>query len=149
MLFHQASCSSVSGAENSPPAVSWRQFFAVRQVVAIPADQRRVAGVFKQKLQRRRFDVAVANPNGIAASSPRLTKTQGVIVGAVAHEENLYDGDALRPALAQTRAITERQPAKAIVDRGYRGRKEGDGNQPGGCVSGSGRAADFHRHFAV
>ena len=47
-----------------------------------------------------------------------MTKTHGVIVGAVAHEENLYDGDALRPALEQTRAITGQAPAKAIVDRG-------------------------------
>ena len=58
-----------------------------------------------------------------------MTKTHGVIVGAVAHEENLYDGDALRPALEQTRFITEQQPAKAIVDRGYRGRKEVDGTE--------------------
>ena len=58
-----------------------------------------------------------------------MTKTHGVIVGAVAHEENLYDGDALKPALEQTRAITEVQPAKAIVDRGYRGRKEVDGTE--------------------
>jgi len=50
-------------------------------------------------------------------------------VGAVAHAENLYDGDALRPALEQTRAITEQQPAKAIVDRGYCGRKEVDGTE--------------------
>jgi len=39
---------------------SRRQFFAVRQMVAIPAHQGGVAGVFKKKLQRRRFDVAVA-----------------------------------------------------------------------------------------
>jgi IS5 family transposase len=58
-----------------------------------------------------------------------MTKTHGVIVGAVAHAENLYDGDALRPALQQTRAITERQPDKAIVDRGYRGRKAVDGTE--------------------
>ena len=37
-----------------------RQFFAVRQMVAVPAHQGRVAGVFKQEFQRRRFDVAVA-----------------------------------------------------------------------------------------
>jgi hypothetical protein len=37
-----------------------RQFFAMRQMVAIPANQSRVAGVFKQELQRWRFDVAVA-----------------------------------------------------------------------------------------
>lgn len=58
-----------------------------------------------------------------------MTKTSGVIVGAVAHAENLYDGDALRPALQQTRAITGQSPAKAIVDRGYRGRKEVDGTE--------------------
>jgi transposase, IS5 family len=58
-----------------------------------------------------------------------MTKTAGVIVGAIAHEENLYDGDALRPALQQARTITGQQPAKAIVDRGYRGRKEVDGTE--------------------
>lgn len=58
-----------------------------------------------------------------------MTKTHCVIVGAMAHEENLYDGDALRPALEQTRSITGQQPAKAIVDRGYRGRKEVDGTE--------------------
>ena len=58
-----------------------------------------------------------------------MTKTSGVIVGALAHEENLYDGDALRPALQQTKAITGQQPSQAIVDRGYRGRKEVDGTE--------------------
>ena len=45
MLFHHAAV---------------RKFFAVRQVVAIPERLGRVAGVFKQKFQRRRFGVAVA-----------------------------------------------------------------------------------------
>jgi IS5 family transposase len=58
-----------------------------------------------------------------------MTKTSGVIVGALAHAENLYDGDALRPALQQTKAITGQQPDQAIVDRGYRGRQEVDGTQ--------------------
>jgi IS5 family transposase len=58
-----------------------------------------------------------------------MTKTAGVIVGAVAHAQNLYDGDALRPALQQAMTITGQQPAKAIVDRGYRGRKEVDGTE--------------------
>jgi len=58
-----------------------------------------------------------------------MTKTHGVIVGAVAHEDNLYDGDALKPALEQTRRLTGQQPARAIVDRGYRGRKEVDGTE--------------------
>jgi hypothetical protein len=44
-----------------------REFFAVRQMVAVPAAQGFVAGVFKQKLQRRRFDVAVAKDHvGVA-----------------------------------------------------------------------------------
>jgi transposase, IS5 family len=87
-----------------------------------------------------------------------MTKTHGVIVGAVAHEENLYDGDALRPALEQTRAITERQPAKAIVDRGYRGRKAVDGTEvllPGKPKPGQSRResakmrARFRRRAAI
>jgi hypothetical protein len=47
------------GCAAAQPYRSRRQFFAVRQMVAIPADQGGVAGVFKKKLQRRRFDVAV------------------------------------------------------------------------------------------
>jgi len=87
-----------------------------------------------------------------------MTKTHGVIVGAVAHAENLYDGDALRPALEQTRAITEQQPAKAIVDRGYRGRKEVDGTEvllPGKPKPGQSkresakRRARFRRRAAI
>jgi IS5 family transposase len=87
-----------------------------------------------------------------------MTKTAGVIVGAVAHEENLYDGDALRPALQQTKAITGQQPAKAIVDRGYRGRKEVDGTEvllpgkpkPGQSKSVSARMrARFRRRAAI
>src|ERR1017187_5929333 len=40
--------------------LSFRQFSEVPQMVAVPARQGRVAGVFKQKFQRRRFDVAGA-----------------------------------------------------------------------------------------
>jgi transposase, IS5 family len=58
-----------------------------------------------------------------------MTKTAGVIVGAVAHAENLYDGDALAPALEQTVTITGQVPGKAIVDRGYRGRKTVNGTE--------------------
>ena len=50
-----------------------------------------------------------------------LTKTGGIIVGAVAHEENLYDGHTLPEVLQQTEALTGSVPAVAIVDRGYRG----------------------------
>jgi IS5 family transposase len=87
-----------------------------------------------------------------------MTKTHGVIVGAVAHAENLYDGDALRPALEQTRAITGQPPAKAIVDRGYRGRKAVDGTEvlvPGKPKPGQSRwesakqRARFRRRAAI
>ena len=87
-----------------------------------------------------------------------MTKMHGVIVGVVAHAENLYDGDVLRPALAQTRAITGQQPAKAIVDRGYRGRKEVDGTEvllPGKPKPGQSRResakmrARFRRRAAI
>lgn len=87
-----------------------------------------------------------------------MTKTAGVIVGAVAHAENLYDGDALRPALEQTKTITRQQPAKAIVDRGYRGRTAVDGTEvllpgkpkPGQSKSVSARMrARFRRRAAI
>ena len=87
-----------------------------------------------------------------------MTKTHGVIVGALAHEENLYDGDALRPALQQTKALTGQQPIKAIVDRGYRGRKEVDGTAvllPGPPKLGQSKAvsaklrARFRRRAAI
>ena len=50
-----------------------------------------------------------------------LTKTGGIIVGAVAHEQNIYDGHTLPEVLQQTEALTGSVPAVAIVDRGYRG----------------------------
>ena len=51
------------------------------------------------------------------------TKTSGIIVGALAFSENIYDGDTLEPQLNQTERLTERKPKYGIVDRGYRGRK--------------------------
>lgn len=87
-----------------------------------------------------------------------LTKTSGVIVGALAHEKNLYDGDALRPALQQTQALTGRQPGRAIVDRGYRGRKEVEGTEvlvPGKPKAGQSKSisakmrARFRRRAAI
>jgi IS5 family transposase len=53
-----------------------------------------------------------------------LTKTSGIIVGAVAHERNIYDGHTLPEVLQQTEALTGRVPAVAIVDRGYRGTRQ-------------------------
>src|ERR1035441_7416368 len=56
--------------------ISRRQFFAVRQMVAVPADQGVVAGVFKKKLQRRRFDVAVAK-NHVGAALMASVRSLG------------------------------------------------------------------------
>lgn len=50
-----------------------------------------------------------------------LTKTGGIIVGAVAHDQNLYDGHTLPEVLQQTEALTGAVPTAAIVDRGSRG----------------------------
>ncbi len=38
--------------------------------------------------------------------------TGNTSTGAVTHEENLYDGDVLRPALAQARMVTAQQPGQ-------------------------------------
>jgi IS5 family transposase len=48
---------------------------------------------------------------------------QGIIVGAMAFKENLYDGDTLHPQLQQVQQLTGQLPQTGIVDRGYRGRK--------------------------
>ena len=55
-------------------------------------------------------------------SSIVLTKTTGIIIGALGFNENLYDGDTLIPQLEQVERLTGYQPKVAIVDRGYRGR---------------------------
>ena len=56
-------------------------------------------------------------------ASLAMTKTHGVIVAAVAHETNQYDGHTLPEVLDQAEAITDHRAKAAIVDRGYRGRK--------------------------
>lgn len=53
-----------------------------------------------------------------------MTKTGGVIVGALNHEKNQYDGKTLPEVLAQVAARTGRDPESVIVDQGYRGRKK-------------------------
>jgi transposase, IS5 family len=51
-----------------------------------------------------------------------VTKTTGVIVGALSFRENIYDGNTLPDVLEQVWQITESCPQVAICDRGYRGR---------------------------
>ena len=48
-------------------------------------------------------------------ASLAMTKTHGVIVAAVAHEKNLYDGHTLPEVLDQAEAITDTRAARAIV----------------------------------
>lgn len=48
----------------------------------------------------------------------------GIILGAMAFEENVYDGDTLLPQLNQIRRVAGIEPKICIVDRGYRGRKK-------------------------
>jgi IS5 family transposase len=62
-------------------------------------------------------------------SSIVKTKNSGIIVGAMAFTENIYDGDTLEPQLGQTTRITGRKPKTGIVDRGYRGRKNVNGTR--------------------
>lgn len=62
-------------------------------------------------------------------SSIVKTRKSGIIVGAMAFIENLYDGDTLLPQLEQTERITGHKPKVGIVDRGYKGRKLVNGVQ--------------------
>jgi IS5 family transposase len=52
-----------------------------------------------------------------------LTKKSGIVVGALAFEENIYDGHAIEPQLEQVEDLIGKLPVTAIVDRGCKGRK--------------------------
>jgi transposase, IS5 family len=60
-------------------------------------------------------------------SSIAKTKNSGIIIGALAFSENIYDGDTLSPQLKQVERLTGKMPKYGIVDRGYRGRKKIEG----------------------
>jgi IS5 family transposase len=53
-------------------------------------------------------------------SSFAYTRTSGIIVGALAFEKDLYDGNTLLPQLEQVKQLTGGSIKKAIVDRGYK-----------------------------
>jgi len=53
-----------------------------------------------------------------------LTKNSGIIVGAMAFEGNPYDGHTLLPQLEQVEELLGRLPKTALVDRGYKWKKE-------------------------
>lgn len=57
-------------------------------------------------------------------SSIVKTRKSGIIIGALAFNENIYDGDTLAPQLAQVERVAEYRPKSAIVDRGFRGKKQ-------------------------
>ena len=58
-----------------------------------------------------------------------LTKTTKIVVGAIAFEDNPYDGHTLEEHLEQTEFLTESRPKTGIVDRGYRGEKKINGTE--------------------
>jgi len=60
-------------------------------------------------------------------SSIVKTKKSGIIVGAMAFTENIFDGDTLAPQIEQIKRLTGSTPKVGIVDRGYRGRKNVNG----------------------
>jgi IS5 family transposase len=62
-------------------------------------------------------------------ASLAMTKTSGILVAAVAHAENCYDGHTLPEVLEQAEVVQGERPDKAIVDRGYRGAREVGGTQ--------------------
>jgi len=62
-------------------------------------------------------------------SSIVKTRKSGIIVGAMAFTDNIYDGDTLLPQLEQTQRLTGRKPKVEIADRGYKGRKNVNGVQ--------------------
>ena len=50
-----------------------------------------------------------------------MTKTTKIVVGAIAFENNPFDGHTLEELLNQTEYLTESRPRTGIVDRGYKG----------------------------
>jgi IS5 family transposase len=59
---------------------------------------------------------------GNKSSIARTIKSR-IIVGAMAFKDNPYDADTLDPQLRQIERLTGRFPGTAVLDRGYRGKK--------------------------
>ena len=58
-----------------------------------------------------------------------VTKTSKIIVGALAFEDNHYDGHTLEEHFKQTERLVGERPKVGIVDRGYRGKKMIEGTE--------------------
>ncbi|MFA5818701.1 MAG: hypothetical protein WC854_05430 [Bacteroidales bacterium] len=56
-------------------------------------------------------------------SSFVLTKKSGIVIGAMAFEDNIYDGHTLEPQLTQVEDLLGGLPETALVDRGCKGRE--------------------------
>lgn len=52
-----------------------------------------------------------------------LTKKSGIVVGALAFNDNIYDGHAIEPQLEQVEDLIGRLPETVLVDRGCKGRR--------------------------
>ena len=57
-------------------------------------------------------------------ASITTTRDSGIIIGALAFEENTYDGHTVPDALAQTKRLLGHVPKVGIGDRGYRGKSK-------------------------
>ena len=62
-------------------------------------------------------------------ASIAVTKSSGIIVGAVHFSKNMYDGHTLPETLKQTSELVGRRPKVAICDRGFRGTNSVDGTK--------------------
>ncbi|CAN5777035.1 IS5 family transposase [soil metagenome] len=62
-------------------------------------------------------------------ASAVMTKASCVIMAAVAHPENIYNGHTLPEVLRLPEAVQGRRAVKAIVERGYRGRRWVEGTE--------------------
>jgi transposase, IS5 family len=52
-----------------------------------------------------------------------ITKKSGIVVGALAFEDNIYDGHAVEPQLEQVEDLIGKLPETVLVDRGCKGHK--------------------------
>ncbi len=59
-----------------------------------------------------------------AKASVTVTKTSGIIVGALSFHDNPFDGHTLPAVLTQVESIVGQRPSMAICDRGYRGKRQ-------------------------
>jgi IS5 family transposase len=58
-----------------------------------------------------------------AKASVTVTRTSGIIVGALSFPDNPFDGHTLPAVLSQVESVVGKRPTMAICDRGYRGKR--------------------------